>query len=156
MDILSNAYIQTHFDNTRMGSAATASMLQAYEFGVAKTIFEKLWEHYPGYDWKVKVDSIGGIATVQLPRLHHSTIAYIVKLDDMASDPNLLTIRKAGGELLERFKLVRARVNRAEYTDAIRNRPFAFRKSDYIDGGFAAENKAKWTHGQNTIIRAAA
>lgn len=135
MDILSNAYISTHFESH--GTNANAAMLEAYEFGVAKTIFEKLWQHYPGYDWKVKVNAIGGVATIQLPRLHHSVIAYILKLSDLASDPDYRGVVKAGGELLERFKLRRAQVNRAEYRDAIRNRPVVFRKNMHIDGGFA-------------------
>jgi hypothetical protein len=151
MDILNNAYVSTHFANNH-GYDANAAMLEAYEFGVCKTIFEKLWADYPLYDWKVKVDAIGGVATVQLPRIHHSTIAYIIKMSDLASDPDLRTVKKAGGEMLERFKLVRAKANKAEYTDTIRNRRI-FRKDDYVDGGFAAENKAKWVHGQNRIIR---
>ena len=54
MDILSNAYISTHFESH--GTNANAAMLEAYEFGVCKTIFEKLWAHYPGYDWKIRAD----------------------------------------------------------------------------------------------------
>ena len=135
MDILSNAYISTHFESH--GTNANAAMLEAYEFGVCKTIFEKLWAHYPGYDWKIRVNAIGGIATIQLPRLHHSTIAYVLKLDDLASDPGLLAVKRAGGEMLERWKLRRGMVNRAEYRDAIRNRPAVMRRDMHVDGGFA-------------------
>lgn len=141
MDILSNAYVSTHFDSH--GATANAAMLEAYEFGIAKTIFEKLWEFYPGYDWKVKVDAQGGIATVQLPRLHHSVIAFIIKLDELASDPGYALVKRAGGEMLERFKLRRGMVNRAQYRDALKARPVAMRKDMEIDGGYAPENKAR-------------
>jgi hypothetical protein len=154
MDILSNSYISTHFESH--GTNANAAMLEAYEFGVAKTIFEKLWAHYAGYDWKVKVNAIGGIATIQLPRLHHSTIAYILKLDDLASDPGLRGVVKAGGELLERWNLRRGQVNRAQYRDAIRARPVVMRRDMHIDGGLAVNHRPAFTHGQHTpILRAA-
>jgi hypothetical protein len=150
MDILNNTYISTHFESH--GTDANAAMLEAYEFGVCKTIFEKLWEHYPGYDWKVAVNAIGGVASIKLPRLHHSALGYNILMSDLASDPDLRHVVRGGGELLERFRLTRTRVNKAEYTDAIRNRPAVFRKTDHIDGGLAIENKGKWVHGQNRII----
>jgi hypothetical protein len=150
MDILDNAYISTHFESH--GTDHNAEMLAAYEFGVAKTIFTKLWEHYAGYDWKVAVDAIGGYAAIKLPRLHHSTLGYNILLSDLASDPDLRHVVRGGGELLERFKLTRGRVSKPEYTDKIKNRPAVFRKTDYIDGGLAIDNVAKWVHGQNRIV----
>src|SRR4051794_36400193 len=96
MDILSNALVGTHFH-------PTGQMLEAYEFGVSKTIFEKLWEQYPGYDWKVKVDARPqvGMATIQLPMLMRQSFGYHVRLSDIASDPNLTVVTRGGGQLLE-------------------------------------------------------
>jgi hypothetical protein len=155
MDINDNTYISTHFSAPAgIGSVAEAEVLEAYEMSVARRIFEKLWEKYPGYDWKVAVNAIGGIASIKLPRLHHSALGYNIPMDMLATDPNLLLVVRGGGELLERFRLSRTGVNKAEYTDKIKNRPAVFRLRDSIDGGLAIENKGKWVHGQNSLIAA--
>jgi hypothetical protein len=156
MDILSNTYISTHFEAPGIGTAHGAAMLEAYEFGVCKTVFEKLWEHYPGYDWKVKCDAIGGYVAIKLPRIHHSALGYNIMLDDLSSDPGLRHVVKGGGEMLERFKLTRGKVNKAEYTDKVKNRAPVFKLNDSIDGGLAIHNAARWVHGQNSPIRPAA
>ena len=91
-------------------------MLDAYEFGTAKSIFEKLWDLYPGYDWKVRVMARQGVAQVQIGTLMRSTYGEILKLDDLASDPSLTLIKRAGGKLLEMLMLRREKANR----DAVR------------------------------------
>jgi hypothetical protein len=151
MDILNNTFISSHFAAT---SHDPHGLLLAYEEGLCKRIFEKLWEHYPMYDWKVKVDASPkmGMVSIKLPRIHHSALGYNFPVDKLANDPGMGIVVKAGGELLERFKLTRGKANKAEYTDQIRSKR-VFRLRDHIDGGLAVENKARWVHGGNTIVR---
>ena len=148
MDILSNAYISTHFESRDRGR-----VLEAYEFGLAKAIFEKLWEHYPSRDWKVKVDAHPsvGIVSIKLPRLHHSALGYNFPIDKLAADPDMKIVVRAGGELLERFRLTRGRFNKAEYRDQVYAKR-VHKLTDYIDGGLAINNRAQWVHGQNRIL----
>jgi hypothetical protein len=108
MDILSNAFVSTHFD----ADSLTSPVMQAYEYGTAKSIFEKLWEVYPGYDWKVRVFASQGVAQVQLGGLMKMTYGEVIKLDALASDPDLSLIKAAGGKLLELLRLRRAKADR--------------------------------------------
>jgi hypothetical protein len=150
MDILSNAFISTHFARSMHDPHG---LLQAYEEGLAKKVFEKLWSHYPMYDWKVKVDAhpMIGMVSIKLPRIHHSTLGWNFPIDKLASDPNMDIVKHAGGELLERFKLTRGKANKAEYTDQIRRKRI-FTLRDRVDGGLAHENRARWVHGQGALI----
>jgi hypothetical protein len=154
MDILDNTFITKHFAAT---SHDPHGLLRAYEEGLCAKIFTKLWEHYPMYDWKVKVDASPqvGIVSIKLPRIHHSALGFNFPVDMLAADPGMRIVVKAGGELLERFKLTRGKANKAEYTDLIRSKR-VFTLRDRIDGGLAVENAARWVHGQNTILRHAA
>lgn len=150
MDILSNAFISTHFSRSMHDPNG---LLQAYEEGLAKKIFEKLWAHYPMYDWKVKVDAhpMIGMVSIKLPRIHHSTLGWNFPIDKLAADPNMDIVKHAGGELLERFKLSRGKANKSEYVERIlHKRVHTIR--DEIDGGLAIQNKARWVHGQASMI----
>ena len=132
MDLLNNAFIGTHMERS---SRDPHGILAAYEFGLSKAIFEKLWEKYPGYDWKVKVDAANGYARVQLPRLHRSTLGYTIILDELASDVNFAVAMRGAGEMLERWKLRRGKANKAEYVDALRKAGRIFGLHDEVPGG---------------------
>lgn len=108
MDILDNAFVSTHFERASNGSA----LLDAYEDGLSKKIFEHLWSWYPAYNWHTAVDAKGGVARIRIGGLMRSSYWYILHLSDLATDPAFLAVKRAGGELLERMKLRRARADR--------------------------------------------
>ena len=84
----------------------------------------------------MRVDIPGGIASIALPRLMFRTLYYNIHLSDLTGDPGLLAVVRAGGELLERFKLRRGSANKAEYVDELKKRRILTRY-DQIDGGLA-------------------
>jgi len=127
MDINQNTYVSRHFESSLLDPDG---VLAARELALSEKIFTKLWEHYPGRDWKVLVNIPGGICSIKLPRLHHSALGFNFPLDMLAADPNMLIVVRAGGELLERFNLTRGRFNKAEMVDRIRARR-VFRKDDF-------------------------
>lgn len=133
MDPNNNAYVSKHFE---ANSHDPYGLLHAREHELCVKIFEKLWWDYPGYDWKVRVDLAGGMVSIKLPRIMHSTLGWNFPVSMLDTDPDMRIVTKAGGELLERFKLARRRVNKAEYTDLIRSKR-VFTKYDHIDGGLA-------------------
>jgi hypothetical protein len=85
---------------------------------LAKAIGEHLEREYPGYLFRVTYESRQGIVRITLPTLLPPGYGYTVKLAQLASDPGWTLIRKAGGELLERFHLRRGRRNSDEWDDA--------------------------------------
>jgi hypothetical protein len=117
MNILDNAFIGKHF-------AATLDdphgLLTAYEEGVAAQVFTKLWELYPLYDWAVKVDARPkmGMVTVKIPGLMGPTFGFNFRLDQLAGDPSMSIVKRAGGEILEHWRLRRGQANRSAFREA--------------------------------------
>jgi hypothetical protein len=76
---------------------------------LAVDCYGKLIEHYPGHRWRVTADHRGGCVFIQLlyagierKEWEWGWVIHINRLD-----PNLKAIVKAGGELLERYRLSR-------------------------------------------------
>lgn len=87
----------------------------ANDMVLAKEIADTLHRHYPGHLWAVNVDGPNGIANIR-DLLLSGQMGYVLKLGNMfsASDFGRDVVR-AGGEILERFRLGRGRLNEAEY-----------------------------------------
>ncbi len=75
-------------------------------------IYNKLQEHYPGHPWRVTADHEQGYAAVLLqyfaglPR-YSDKFGFRLFTSTLNSDPDLRSVVRAGGELLERFGLSR-------------------------------------------------
>jgi len=75
----------------------------ASDMRLAQTIGVILQHHYPGHFWAVEVDSHQGIYTITIPVLLGNW-KYMQHLSSLSHE----NIKKAGGELLERFKIPRS------------------------------------------------
>lgn len=84
----------------------------------AKRLCEVLEKHYPGYVWMAFVDSRNGIANFWTPTTS-GTHGYTLKLAEW--DSNDKAIIKGGGEILERFRLVRGRMQEDQVMNLKRN-----------------------------------
>lgn len=91
----------------------------ALDFALSKTIAEAIHSKYPGHLWGVRVRGDQGIATIHNFMLS-AEYGYLLKLNNnySASDLSARAIRGAG-EILERFKQVRGKVD----DDAIASMP---------------------------------
>lgn len=91
---------------------------------------ELLQKHYPGYVWAVNVnsESTGGVMTIKnfSVSASYGMVLHLQKLDN-----KLRKVIRAGGELLERARLSRARGQGflAKTVDGI---PDKFQMSDYV------------------------
>lgn len=119
MDILDNAFITRHFEAS---SHDPNGLLGAYEEGLSNRIMETLWRTYGGYNWGVAVDAAQGIARVQIGGLMRSSYWEIIYLDRLASDPGMLSVKRAGGKLLEMLKLRRDRADRDSVRELTANK----------------------------------
>ena len=91
----------------------------ALELRLAKSLVDTVLAEYPGYVWGVEVNFAGKVATLKLPYLMQSSHCYCIHLDSVTSFPDMQKImRKAGGELLERFRLDRAGYNVTNFQEA--------------------------------------
>jgi hypothetical protein len=98
------------------------SQRQGMVHNLARQILDVLNSHYPGYVWLVKVDDVGGVASVF--NLHLSaTYGYILHLDNIQQSSRMLKLAslRAGGELLERHNLNRGRKNDTQIAEIRRD-----------------------------------
>jgi hypothetical protein len=81
------------------------------EITMCKGIGRLLEFHYPGHPWAVEVNMKQGYAKVSIPDLLGPNWGYVILLSDMSDQ----MVVKAGGEILERFKIPRNRIDVAHY-----------------------------------------
>lgn len=78
---------------------------------MAKQIADVLGRHYPNHPWMVHVNGKQGIAVIR-NRMLSGQWGYVLKLKDVISATDLdAKAMKAGGEILERFRLKRGQFN---------------------------------------------
>lgn len=78
---------------------------------IAAAMHQKLVEHYPGHQWATSADHATGMAHVKLLYLDTEGIngryGFQLHLAKLSSDPGMKSVVRAGGELLERYRLKR-------------------------------------------------
>lgn len=90
------------------------------EHWIAHCLGRALKKAYPGRDWLVKVDAEGGIASVHCPHISME-YGFVIHLDKPAKFLEKKAIQY-GGELLERFRLSRAKAQEGDIDDLPRTR----------------------------------
>lgn len=82
---------------------------------MVQRIFKKLHDCYPGHRWEIEYNSdpTGGIVHIINPALNaalnwtNKEYGYTLHLSTIFTDPDLKCVMRAGGEILERMRLVR-------------------------------------------------
>lgn len=94
---------------TIQGLLTDVPKVSLYELNLAKQMAEALHQHYPGHLWGVCVSEKTGMADIRNLALSGQW-GYRLKLKDhySASEWKAEVVR-AGGEILERFKVTRGR-----------------------------------------------
>lgn len=94
----------------------------------AREIFRVLKREYPGHPWSVEVHASEGWAKIGLTALLGPNWGWMIHLDRY-TDQDIL---KAGGEILERFKIPRSTIDIAAYMSASSKIPLlgCFRAKD--------------------------
>lgn len=92
------------------------------EMWIAKNLGEALVKAYPGYEWSVHVDAIGGVICIVNPSVSTLKGYHLHMKGDTISQliPRAL---EAGGEILERYGLRRGKVDVAAIEDLLRIGP---------------------------------
>lgn len=88
------------------------------DVALAVAAYHKLEQHYPGHSWRTNADHAQGVLTVQLQYFdklrRDANWGVRIKIHRLNSDPDLRSVVRAGGELLERYGLPRHRRADAE------------------------------------------
>lgn len=89
------------------------------ELNLARQMMEILQREFPGYPWGCRADSRGGILGITIPGLTGPTAQFVVHIDAVQNEDDLKRwMKRAGGELLERFRLSRSGFNLLQFQDA--------------------------------------
>jgi hypothetical protein len=137
------AILGQHFERTTLDPTGQHA---AWEHGTCVAMMEVLLKHYPGYDWQVKANVGTGMAAINLPFLMRQSFGYQIRLEQL----NDATVLRGAGELLERFKLDRARANAAKYREAQSERRLLGIHAG-VPGGFKGETKRPTINTSNAI-----
>lgn len=110
--------------NVMENIATDAPQLSANDLTMAKHMADTLHQHYPGHLWAVTCDGTTGIATIRNLMLSGDW-GFVLKLPAIysASEWNKRVIM-AGGEVLERYRIARAGIERTH--DQIAAQPMDF------------------------------
>jgi hypothetical protein len=87
---------------------------------LAKDGMALLHKHYPGWRWAIQINQFGGMMNIF--NLHlHDTWGYAIRIIEAERDPSRSVFVKAGGEILERFKMPRAGISLSRVLDMKRD-----------------------------------
>ena len=89
---------------------------QAYDEWAAKQVMNTLEQHYPGHLFRVIHDSKQGVCLISIPILMGINKFMAINLKTHAMDSHRAI--KAGGEILERYNLLRGRFDSASFLEA--------------------------------------
>ena len=88
---------------------------------MAKRVWQVLHWHYPSHCWGVSVDHQQGIVQIILPVF--SDWSFVVKISDLKGDPAMKAVVRAGGEMLERWRMPRSGLDPVHFAQALKRYP---------------------------------
>lgn len=94
----------------------TSAEITAANHAIAKQIGDTLNKHYPGHAWAVNASVEQGVVYIYNLNLS-GQYGFTLLMSDLSSDPGMRLTIAAGGELLERYKLVRGAMREDEIND---------------------------------------
>lgn len=88
-----------------------ASDITPADFAMSRDVAERLHAKYPGHLWAVQAQQAQGVMYVR-NLMMSDRHAYVIHLADHASASDLMRkVDEAGGEMLERFRMARGRID---------------------------------------------
>lgn len=96
------------------------------DIALCKEVWEVLDKHYPGHPWMVGADHFAGTVSIQLAyedrvEFNYSKWGYLLHIRNLNTPESMKKVMRAGGEMLERWKLARTGASQHAVGDARRN-----------------------------------
>jgi hypothetical protein len=104
-----------------------AGALRAANERLCRQVGEALQRLYPFHPWAVSAEIEHGIVKVALTGFQQWP--WVIHVDTLKGDPGMSIVRRAGGELLERFKMPRAAFSPADWMTATQRMPWHFNRN---------------------------
>ena len=90
----------------RIQKAGEFQLSPVQEYEIARAVWSRLYEYYPGHNWHVIVEQ--GLIRIRHMNLH-ADYGITMGLEELT--PEGKELMRAGGEMLERFNLARTRAH---------------------------------------------
>ena len=112
------------------GQVITVNATSDEDARVVKRAFEILNFNFPGHPWFIETETMpdgrpAGILVIKLqyldPNGYYGRFGWRIKFDDLSTNDGWKLVRKAGGELLERYGLPATTAGRHAKLDALSN-----------------------------------
>jgi len=113
---------RTTYERPGLGETDDADPFKAADLSLTIKISSKLQEQFPGHAWMVEVSHAQGCAFVSIP-LFTGRHKYVIHINSLKTDPQLHTITRAGGEILERYRIPRCRFGLDDFLSALEGIP---------------------------------
>jgi hypothetical protein len=93
---------------------------EAEDLTMSKDVGDALNKAYPNWAWAVHANTVGGVVDIWNPALDMK-YGFRLMISDINNDPALRCVLRAGGEMLERFKMNRGKFNLDDWMNAQRD-----------------------------------
>jgi hypothetical protein len=103
------------------------------DMALAKKVGDALQRHYPDHPWMVEVNHAQGVIMISLPIVMAQNKKFVIHVSSLLADPGLRSVMRAGGEILERYKVPRAGFSLDRFLEARAANPVNQRRRFIIE-----------------------
>lgn len=118
--------LELRYQHPDLGDEPEHDPFAQADIRLARAVGGMLNSHYPGHAWYVEVNHKQGVVMINIPVLMGQQ-RYVVKLHTLKSDPGMRSIVRAGGEILERYRMPRSGISIDEFQAALSAQPIGRR-----------------------------
>lgn len=110
-----------------MGDDPLEDLFKAADMSLVRQIGDILYSEYM-QPWKVEVSHRQGIVKIGIPELMGEDQWYVIKIRELETDPSFRLVRRAAGEVLERYRIPRmGKFSEFEFMEALKRHPLGYR-----------------------------
>lgn len=107
------------YQHPDLGDEPEVDPYREADLTLTRRIGEFVYNLYPGHPFLIEVTHAGGVVMISLPPFTGMRYKWIVKIEDLKSDPSWARIMQTCGEILERYNLPRAGFDQAAFLTAL-------------------------------------
>ncbi len=106
------------YERPGLGEVDEADPFKAADLFLTGQVADVLQRHYPGHAWLIEVSHAQGVVMLSIP-LFMGRNKFVLHMTNLKSDPGLRRVVRAGGEILERYRIPRQRFGLDHFLTAL-------------------------------------
>lgn len=113
---------RTTYERPGLGETDEADPHMAADLLMTGRVADVLQRCYPGHPWMIEVSHKQGVVMISIP-LFMGRHKWVIHINTLKTDPMLRTIMRAGGEVLERYRIPRTGFGLDHFLGALQGIP---------------------------------